>query len=265
MSVDTPTRTEYLPVRRGNGWRIVGGVFSVFFILAGAVSVASLLARQTEVQDQVYQRTVTQIVVEIGTGDLTVMPANGGVSVHRHLKWSWTKPTIQESWDGTTLTIRTRCPAVQFGSGCGVDYTLRVPADVSLITRNSTGDVTVNGIRGDLALSTSTGDIRLTGASRALSLHTSTGDINASKLTSSEVDANVSTGDVTLGFDRAPTSVHANTSTGDVRITVPAGDPYRVEASTNTGDTDIRVVQNPTSTNLIAVRTHTGDIWVRYA
>jgi hypothetical protein len=240
-------------------------VFSVFIILVGAVSVASLLARQTEVQDQIYQHAVTQIVVEIGTGDVTVLPGDAGVSIHRHLTWSWTKPTIEEVWDGTTLHIRTRCPAVQFGSGCGVDYTMRVPADVSLVTRTSTGDVSVSGLRGDLALSTSTGDIRLTGASRALSLHTSTGDITASKVTSSEVDANVSTGDVTLGFDRTPTSVHANTSTGDVRISVPSGDPYRVQVSTNTGDTDIRVVQDPTSTNLIAVRTHTGDVHIRYA
>ncbi len=247
------------PRRTGAGWRVFGGAFSVVVLVAGVLSAASWLARQTEVQDETYGQAVDQVVIDVGTGDIAIEPGDTGVAVHRHLTWSWSKPEVTETWEGRTLRIATHCPAVSFGPGCAVDYALRVPPDVTVVARSSTGDLTIQGVRGDLTLSTSTGDITVTDPLGALSARTSTGDVHATGIRSAVAHAATSTGDVSLHFAASPDEVVATTSTGDVRVVVPAG-AYKVQASTDTGRTTVRVAQDPASTRAITARASTGNI-----
>jgi hypothetical protein len=231
---------------RLRGWRIAGTAFAVVVLAVGTVSAASWLARRTEVQDQVYHRPLRQLVLDVGTGDVTLLPGGPAVTVHRHLSWSWSKPVIHEVWDGGTLRITTRCPAVSPGPRCGVDYTLRVPLGAAVTSHTSTGDVNVRGWGGDLAL------------------YTSTGNVTGSGLWSDRVEAHTGTGGIDLRFARPPGSVRAGADTGDVRVTVPAGDAYRVRTGTRTGSVLVRVDEDGASARSITVSTGTGDIHVGY-
>lgn len=252
------------PRRAGSGWRVFGAGFAVLVIVAGVLSAASWLARQTETQDQTYTQQVDRVVIDVGTGDISIGPGDRGVAVHRRLVWSWSKPRITETWQGQTLRIATRCPAVSLGPGCGVDYTLRVPPDVTVVARSTTGDVAIQGVRGDLTLSTSTGDIKVTDAVGALSAATSTGNVDATGILSSRVHARAATGDVSLRFSRQPDEVVATTNTGDVRVVVPAGGTYKVQASTGTGRATVGIAQDPASPRAITARAGTGDIHVTH-
>lgn len=189
------------------------------------------------------------------------------MAVHRRIFWSYAKPTIEERWDGQTLQVTARCRAalLSLGPGCGVDYTIAVPEGVAVEAHTSTGDITVRGVRGGLRLSTSTGDIAITDVTGKLSLRSSTGDINATGLTSSDVEASVSTGDVDLRFSRPPQAVAARAGTGDVTVSVPEGEAYRVQADAGIGDTHIGVRQDGEAERSIVARTSTGDIDISYA
>lgn len=234
---------ERAPVRRRrSGWLVFGSVFAVLALAAGTANAASWLARHTQVQDQAYPGPITRLVVETGTGDLTLLPGDQGLRVHRHLTWSWTKPVIQESWDAGTLHIVTHCPVVSFGVDCSVDYTLRLPAGTPVEAHTSTGDVTVRDWSAPVVLSTSTGDVTGTG------------------LSSPSVQAKASTGGVSLAFVHAPSQVQARTSTGDVTIRVPPGGAYQVRTDVSTGDVRVGVAQVSTGGGLIEARTSTGDI-----
>jgi hypothetical protein len=233
-------------VKKSIGWRVAGTVFAVLVLAAGTLTAASWLARRTEVQDQVYRRPVRQVVLDVGTGNVILVPGGPGVAVHRHLSWSWSKPVIHEVWDGGTLRITTRCPAVSLGPGCGVDYTLRLPVLASVTSHTSTGDVTLRGWHGDLALFTSTGDVTGTG------------------LFADRVEVHTGTGGIDLSFVRPPSWVRAAASTGDVRVAVPAGDRYRVQTGTGTGSVQVKVTRDGASPRSIVATTGTGDIHVGY-
>jgi hypothetical protein len=260
MTVDSPAR----PGRR-SPWRILGVVFAALVILVGVLTAASFMTWRTQTQDQVYPGPVQRIELNVGTGDVLIRAAAGtDVSVHRKLSWSLKKPTIRETVDGQTLRISEDCPGVNFGPGCGVNYTIGVPPEVTLVIKSSTGDVTVQGIHGTIDASTSTGDVKISDATAKLTMHSSTGDVTGTGLASSDVQAQDSTGDVRLTFTTAPNTVDARTSTGDVTITVPNGDAYNVNTTTSTGDRNVRVTQGGGATRSITAQASTGDVTVRY-
>lgn len=250
-----------------NGWLVIGGVVTALVLAAGTLSVAGWLGYRSETENQTYRADVTEISIELDTGDLTLVPGEpGAVAVTRRISWSYQRPDIDERWDGQTLRVTGTCGMwLWTGPNCGVDYTLEVPAGVAVRARTSTGDITISDIGGGpLHLTTSTGDIRVTGADGDLELHSSTGDVVASGITSDAVNASTGTGDVRLTLSTAPRTIVAHTTTGDVHIVVPDGPAYRVEADTNTGDTRVTVQRNDTSGRSIVARTSTGDVNVRY-
>src|SRR5688572_2761898 len=84
-----------------NPWLVVGGLFTVLVLAAGALSVAGWLGRRTETQRQVYHQTTETISLDIETGDITLIAGTPDVvEVTRQLRWSYEKPTINEEWDG---------------------------------------------------------------------------------------------------------------------------------------------------------------------
>jgi hypothetical protein len=263
MTAPTTSRT-----RPGgpNPWLVIGGVFTALLLIAGGLSVAGWLGYRTEIQQQTYRAEVTSIVVDVGTGDLTLSPGESGVvDVERRLFWSYRKPVVDERWDGRTLRVTGDCSGwFSIGPGCGVDYTLRVPEGVSVQARTSTGDISVLNIGGELHLTTSTGDVRVTGGAGALQLRTSTGDITATDVAAPTIDASTSTGDIQLRLAAAPRTVAAEASTGDIRILVPDGDDYRVDADASTGDVRVSVQLNDSAGRSIFARASTGDIGISY-
>ncbi len=260
-----PGATQGTPHVGRSGWRVVGAVFAALTLAFGVLTVVSWLARQTETQDQTYQRRVTRIVLDLDTGDLAVTPGNEDtVTVRRHLAWSLSRPTIEETWDGETLRVRVRCARFTFDSGCRVDYLLQVPRGVAVEAHSDTGDLTVRDLDGSLRLTTDTGDIGVSNAHGTLWVRADTGDVRAAGLASAEADVATDTGAIELRFSRPPSRVQVATDTGDISIGVPTGDAYRVQTSTDTGSTNIRILQDVAASRTIIARTDTGDMDVFY-
>jgi hypothetical protein len=254
-----------------NGWLVIGSVFTLIVIGLSTLGVVGWLGYRSETQTQVYQQPITALKVKLGTGDLTLTPGSDNtVTVTRRLHWSFRKPTFEERWDGQQLTVTANCdgfvtPGVFTpGPNCGVDYTLQVPAGISVQAVTDTGDITVRDLHGPLNLQTSTGDVSDSGASADLTLRSDTGDVLATG-TSAHVDASTDTGNVTLHLTAPPQAVSAQSDTGDVMITVPPGGVYKVQTSVDTGDANVTVTRNDTADRTITARTNTGDIGISYA
>jgi len=266
----TLERPDHSPGRRPtgvNGWLVIGGIFTLLVVVLGALGVAGWLGFRTEIQTQVYQTAITDLDIDLTTGDLRVaVGGEGAVTVTRRLHWSFTKPTFQENFDGQRLSVTQSCGSVFMpGPGCGVDYTVQVPAGTSLRAHTDTGDIEVNDIRGPVDVGTSTGDVSISGVVGDLSVRTGTGDITVVGARSPHVDASTSTGDIELRLADSPQTVTANTGTGDVDVTVPQGEVYHVQTETSTGDSSVGVHTSDTAPRTIKVHTSTGDIGIAYA
>src|SRR5690606_7706281 len=151
-----------------------------------------------------------------------------------------------ERLDGGTLRVASRCPGLTFDR-CDIDYELVVPADVPVRADVDSGDVTVSGVSG------------------RLDLHADSGDVTATDLMSTEVNATTYSGDVELGFGRAPTRVQAAAVSGDVNVRAPKGTRSRVEATTGSVSRVVGVVVDPESGYRIIVTTSSGDVEVQAA
>lgn len=265
-------RPGYLPVlgpptsratRRRSGWLVAGIVVAAILVAVCALSALGLSARRSQTQDHTYRHTVDRVVVDVGSGDVTLGPGDAGrVAVHRRLTWSWSQPRIVETWSGNTLTVHYRCPGVNLGPGCGVDYGLRIPAGTIVDVHTGSGEIRVRDMAGPLTLDSGSGDVAVSGAGGTLSLHTGSGDVNASGLTATRASARTGSGDVTLRFTGAPATVTAESGSGDVRVYVPADTPYRVATHTGSGQVDVRVPTDPDASASITVRTGSGDVTI---
>jgi hypothetical protein len=227
------------------GWRVAGSAFTAMCLLAGAALVASTLAQQERDEHRTYAQPVNRIVVDLGEGRLSVRPGGAGVTVDRHLSWSWIRPSTTEQWDGQTLNIHAVCGSREPPSvavNCTTDYALTVPAEVELDVRTQDADIRVDGVHGRLQLASSGGGIAVSG-------------------TAGTVSARTGTGAVSLVFARPPASAEAFSESGDVTIVVPRDGRYRVHA---TADFERRisvgVVPDPDGPSLVSAGTGTGTI-----
>jgi hypothetical protein len=245
--------------------RAVGLVLVLGLLGMGAAEVVVEFFRQQAVETVPLAAGVTRMVAATDTGDVRVRAAAMGEQPRmiRTLRWSFSRPRLQQQVSGGSEQVDARCPVHRFGT-CSVDLELVVPPATTLRVDTDTGDVFVNGTSGDLAATTSTGGVTMTGVSgRNLSARTNTGDVRvAASGANAVVAASSDTGDVQLSFAAAPQSVRASTSTGDVTISVPAGDSYAVTAQTDVGDRRIQVPSDPAAARSLFATSSVGDVQV---
>jgi Putative adhesin len=164
--------------------------------------------------------------------------------------------------DGNTLTITSnQGPGVNinfFDYSTGVDFTISVPSQTALDIHTDSGDITSQGIDGQMTLTTSSGDVSTDGGAGQITLASSSGDISASNVSghlqlstssgdiratnaSATADSTFHTdsGDITYLGTLAPSaSFGFDTSSGDVRLTLPGSPSFQVRASTDSGSID---------------------------
>jgi hypothetical protein len=164
------------------------------------------------------------------------------------------------SQDGNTLTITSdQVPDVSIGFyESKVDFDISAPSQTALNIHTDSGNITSQGIDGQMTLTTSSGDIVTDGGSNQVTLATSSGDIAASNISghlqlstsSGDIKAtNASaTGDSTFHTDSGDVTYtgtliqSANfgfyTSSGTVSLTLPSSASFQVRASTDSGSID---------------------------
>lgn len=271
--------TQRSPYRAA--WLAVGGALTVIVILLTGLNVVGWLARQTATETHSYP-AVSTINIESGSGDIKVMPGGGDrITVERHVTWSYTRPDLSEKVEGDTLRVSSSCRFLLIPQ-CSTDYVVRVPANITVFAKSSSGNVSVTGVDGDVQAKASSGDVRVediggdvtlkssSGDIRAvrvrghLQVNASSGDIRASELESSTVETRVSSGNTTLSFATAPQRVSAHGASGDVKVLVPGRDAYRTEVHTSSGDETVRIVQDPDASRSITIDVSSGDATIRY-
>lgn len=205
--------------------------------------VAACSGGATTTDEVSYQVTepVTALVVAARAASVEITVGDGPISVTEVHRYSSDKPSTAHQVDGQALRL-TESGCGDDNAHCQVEFRIRMPKATSAEIEAKAGAVKVNGLGGD---------VRVT---------TEAGAVEAKALTSDQVTIQTSAGAASLEFAEAPTMVKATTDLGAVSVRVPAGDSYAIAAKAKTGSTEVSVPKDPASTHRIEVSTQLGAI-----
>jgi len=188
-----------------------------------------------------------RIVIRVGPGDLVVRGVKSGAAVTAHGKAcaptedQLAKTAIDISRDGDSVLIATAIPTAKSRPGTlwgtaepYIDVEIDLPAEIPIslddgpgdarviniaggTIRDTSGDLTIDGVSGDLDVVDSSGDININGVGGKLSMDDSSGDINIRNVKGAVLIRNDSSGDINVTNAGADVTI-ANDSSGDVDI-----------------------------------------------
>jgi hypothetical protein len=250
-----------------------GGVVLLVIVTTAALAACGGIGARLTFTDT-EKAKVTEIAMQGGSGDVTVHTAAVHETTIKRVVQHSSDPGPSYRLDGTVLRIDTIC-----GPDCTVSYDIQAPAGVAVTGGLTSGDVRLTDVRsadvtltsGDVVVSGATarvtaisrsGDMTVTGVKGPVTLQAGSGDVRAVNLTG-PVNARTNSGDVDVTLI-APASVTAQASSGDVRVTVPAG-AYQVRTDAGSGDASVGVANDPSATNVLDVRTRSGDVTISSA
>jgi Putative adhesin len=233
--------------RHASSWgRLV--TISVFAVLTAALVMAVWWAATTEERTGTYivRGTVNGITLDIGDADLDIIGGGtqAALQVSRTDRFSFGHPAEAERVvRGGTLRLHSRCPAALIGS-CSSSYRLRVPDNVPVTVKTTSGDVASSGYRGSARVDTTTGDVNFNGwCGFNLQIRADAGDVRAVAACSPErlqlrsrqgrVDALVPPG-------RYRVDAESDEGRRSVRgVTVGDDAPFQIQALSTTGDVSV--------------------------
>ncbi len=170
---------------------------------------------------------VRSVVVDVGTGDVSLVHGTGGVSVRDVRHWALRKPTVTQSVRDGVLTVKARCHGgFPFGS-CATNVRVALPDGMPVKVR------------------------------------TDVGDVSGRELVTRDVDARTHVGDVRLSLAQQPDRLDATSDVGDVRLDVPRS-TYAVDSDADVGERDVSgLVQDDGAARKIHAFTNVGDVGVQ--
>ncbi|MEU3570008.1 hypothetical protein AB0E96_16530 [Kitasatospora sp. NPDC036755] len=181
---------------------------------------------------------VRELVVEGIDGGVVVNGGGDGVHVVEKQNYSGDVPKSTHRVVDGVLTLTYDC------RHCGVGYTVQVPAGTKVRVKAGNGGVRLSGLAGETEAEVTNGGVEADG------------------LRSPRVRLSSVNGGVRAGFAVAPSTVEASTTNGGVRLRVPAGEAYTVDARASTGGVEVGVPSTPGAEHRITARADTGGVTV---
>lgn len=233
-----PSRTPSGPI-----WIIAGLLTVALVIVTGFVLLGPML-RQSESTDQAMPSQVSRLDVSNGTGDVRIRAAKPGErpSATSTAEWGLRKPrTTVESAGGTT-TIRGDCPSAV--TVCSTEWLIVVPADTELEIQQGVGDVTLEGMSGDVDVSSGVGSV------------------NLEEGTSENIDVEIGVGDVRIESVEPPRRVVGRVGVGDLTVALPDTATYRVDTDSGMSEVRNSLGSDTSSSRTVHVEAGVGGVTV---
>jgi hypothetical protein len=226
---------------------LAGGAAALLASLAGCSGATPFVGKRTERTETVSVGDAERLSVRSAVGDVTLRATDrDDLDVHVVKQSSAVTADLSDlsflvERDGGDLVLRSewRGDGRLLGGRPSMDLDVALPRSFPVgLVESAVGDVTLDGVAGDVDVESETGDVRARGVAGSVRAVTSTGDV--------QVDAPERLRDV-------------RTETGDVTVDVPALDGDTVVRA-ETGDVDAAVA--PDLDADLRARTDTGDVSV---
>jgi hypothetical protein len=250
-------------------WKVLGGLFAAFLLVTGVIQVVVRLAHEEfTIVEEFPAGEVARLDVDSDTGRVTIRGSDANrdtVRVTARVSHGLRRTGHSQRLQDDRLVLDSTCP-IFFSDFCEVRYTVEVPTDMDVVVRSSTGRIVVEGVNGDVDLSTDAGSIEVADVDGdLLRMDSDSGSVDATAVGSSDVVATTDAGRVYTGFVDAPRAVRADSDAGRVEVVLPEGDEaYDVEADSAAGSVDVEVNQDSRSSRSVTATSEAGSVTVRY-
>lgn len=217
----------------------------VAVIAAGVVAAASAWALLQATVDRAGGSSVELpllvevLSLEVAAGDVAIRAARDGARLDARSR-GILAPSRRLARAGARVEARYGC---RLWTSCRVDVTARLPAGADVDARTAFGDVTAEGLHGDLRL------------------RTRAGEVGGAGLGSGAVKVEAGSGEVRLAFARPPREVEVETSSGDVEVRLPPG-ACRLALDSAAGDVRREGAPPAPAGAPVRVDTDSGDVRV---
>ncbi|MCL5020234.1 MAG: DUF4097 domain-containing protein [Bacteroidetes bacterium] len=224
----------------------------VLFLVTVAVSAERVSA---DVQKNFDVSKGGRLVVSISGGDISVKVWNKMQVQMTARNIGDEADRLEARQDGNTVTVEFRHHSGWFGSSRNLRFEFYVPEDFNADLTTSGGDVRIIGpLQGDASMHTSGGDLTIDGVRGEVNGKTSGGDITVRDLGG---DANLATSGGDIQIDHAAKNVEIATSGGDISVRTVDGS---LRASTSGGDMKIEKVGGNLSASTSSGNVTVGNV-----
>lgn len=266
MTLDATLRA-IRPDRPGLRWLwILGGSFVAIALLGvGSTQMLSLLAHEEETIVRTFDAGDVAALDVTSSGRIEVIASDGPeIVVTANVSRGLSSTDHREEIVGDTLELHAGCNRF-ISKFCGVDYTVEVPADVTVTARSSNAGVMVNGMRAGVTARSQNGSVTASDVSGTIELRSENGAVTA-EINEGSLQAHAENGSIRVAFAASPEAVDASSDNGSVLVVVPDDDQiaYALDASSDDGRVRDDVRTDPTSDRTIRARSDNGSVTVRY-
>jgi hypothetical protein len=249
-----------------NAERTMNVKFSRTLAIAGAAAAALLVvsacsSSSSTHDEQSFNLNGNNLVIDAQSSELKLVPGSGSsVDVQRWLSGTAAK-SGNASWSlsGDTLALTINCSGVVFS--CGAQFQVAVPPNVSVDVRAGSNNVTVSNLKNSLEINGGSGSVSVSDTTGPLQISTGSGAVIATGVHSSTVRATTNQGSVSITFASAPQNVNVTSGSGNATVKVPtSGNAYHVVTSSGSGSRNLKVANDPRSSNVVRVTTNQGAV-----
>ncbi|MBR8744855.1 hypothetical protein DSY14_24605 [Nocardiopsis sp. MG754419] len=196
---------------------VLGGVLVVILVVITAVSVlGNIVAHQSDRADSF--GGATELHVDNRTGGRIEVDSTDGdeIVVERTLRGGpLSEPEERIDEGGDRLGIDSDCTGLALFSNCAIDYTILVPADVTVTLATVSGSVAVENLSTELSVGTTSGAVEVSDHTGPVVAETVSGAIELSDITG---------------------SADVSTTSGGIEV---SGEGDRLEVSTTSGRVEV--------------------------
>jgi DUF4097 and DUF4098 domain-containing protein YvlB len=225
--------------------------------LAAALSPAAAQTRSFKADG------VRALKIEAEAGDVEVRAGKElAVEVTANDKPERCALTLERRGDALFLKAESVSKGFSLGlhvnEGCGAGFRVTAPAALSLDASVGSGKIAVTARRGALVLRAGSGDVTLDGVAGDVDVKTGSGGVAGAVL--GRVSARTGSGDVKLTWSAAPEGrVDVKTGSGDVALSFPKGTKLRASQVSGSGTARNGLGDSPDAKLAVSIVTGSGN------